>query len=60
MDTIMLAVKRFFADDHGASAVEYALMVAVIAVALLAGVTTFYKSLGNKMTQNAQTIGAGS
>ena len=55
----MKAMKNFFMDEAGASAVEYALMVAVIAVALLAGVTTFYKSLSDKMTQNAQAIGAG-
>lgn len=54
----MNALKKFFQDDQGASAVEYALMVAVIAVALLGGVTAFYQALSTKMQQNAATIGA--
>jgi pilus assembly protein Flp/PilA len=53
-------IKKFFQDDQGASAVEYALMVAVIAVALLGGVTAFYNALSQKMASNATTIGAGS
>jgi pilus assembly protein Flp/PilA len=56
---ILGKVKRFFKDEEGASAVEYALMVAVIAVALLGGVTTFYNALSDKMTENAEAIGAG-
>lgn len=56
----MNAIKKFFMDEAGASAVEYALMVAVIAVALLTGVTTFYQALGDKMTKNADTIGSAS
>lgn len=54
----MNAIKKFFKDEKGASAVEYALMVAVIAVALLGGVTAFYQSLGTKMQNNATKIGA--
>ena len=60
MDSLIFKFKKFFKDEDGASAVEYALMVAVIAVALLGGVTTFYKALSDKMATNAATIGAGS
>jgi len=55
----MKAIKNFFMDEAGASAVEYALMVAVIAVALLAGVSNFYTALSQKMQENANAIGAG-
>jgi pilus assembly protein Flp/PilA len=60
MDAILGKVKGFFKDEKGASAVEYALMVAVIAVALLGGVTAFYQALSSKMSDNADKIGAGS
>lgn len=33
-------MKKFFADDDGATAVEYGLMVALIAVVIIAAVTT--------------------
>jgi Flp pilus assembly pilin Flp len=56
----MNVIKKLLIDESGASAVEYALMVAVIAVTLLGGVTAYYQSLTNKMKSNATTIGAGS
>ena len=54
----MQSIINFVRDEEGASAVEYALMVAVVATALLVGVKTFYSALSAKMTSNANTIGA--
>lgn len=44
MDRIASAVKAMFKDEEGATMVEYALMLALIAVVCIAVVTT----LGNK------------
>jgi pilus assembly protein Flp/PilA len=56
----MERIKNFFKDESGASAVEYAMLVAVLAVVLLGGVNTFYGTLSNIFTSNATTIGTGS
>jgi pilus assembly protein Flp/PilA len=37
----MERIKNFFSDESGASAVEYGLLVAVLAVGLVAGMTAF-------------------
>lgn len=39
MNTFFSQVKRFVADEEGAAAVEYGLMVALIAVVIIATVT---------------------
>ena len=41
----MEKIKNFFKDESGVSAVEYALMAAVVASLLLAGLTIFYQGL---------------
>jgi pilus assembly protein Flp/PilA len=43
---------RFFKDEEGATAVEYALMVFLIAVAIIAIVTT----LGGRLSATFQSI----
>jgi pilus assembly protein Flp/PilA len=46
-------VKRFFKDESGASAVEYGLMVALIACVIVATVTTLGKNLNTKFNSVA-------
>jgi Flp pilus assembly pilin Flp len=45
-ETIMDLIIKFTCDEAGASAVEYAFLLAFIAVAIAAGVTTFGKAVG--------------
>ena len=52
----MERIKNFFKDESGVSAVEYALMAAVVAGLLLVGVRTFYTGLGNIFNDVTQTI----
>ena len=42
----MERIKNFFKDDSGASAVEYGLLVSLIAIAIIVAVTT----LGTKLS----------
>ena len=44
-------LKRFFQDESGASAVEYGLLVALIAVVIIVAVT----ALGNAISTNFQS-----
>ena len=43
----MLGFRRLMKDQSGAAAVEYALILALIFVALIVGVQNFGSSLGN-------------
>ena len=45
-------------DDEGATAVEYGLMVALIAVVIIAAVTTLGGNLSNRFDQMATAVGA--
>jgi len=42
----MERIKNFFKDESGASAVEYGLLVSLIAVAIIVAVTTLGTKLG--------------
>jgi pilus assembly protein Flp/PilA len=46
----MERIKRFFKDESGASAVEYGLLVAVIAVALITAMTTLKTGIESSFT----------
>jgi pilus assembly protein Flp/PilA len=48
--------RRFYRDDSGATAVEYALMVALIAVAIIGAATAFSTSVGDSMTGSTGQI----
>lgn len=50
------ALFRFFKDDQGASAVEYALMIALITVAILAAVTLLGQRTSNTYVDVASSI----
>jgi len=51
-------LKRFFLDEAGASAVEYGLLVALIAVVIIGAVTTLGTNLSSKFNSVATTIGS--
>lgn len=53
----MKAIQNFINDESGASAVEYGLLVALIAVVLIGAVTALGGSLKNMFTNLATTIG---
>jgi len=54
----MERIKNFFKDESGATAVEYGLMVALIAVAIIAAVTSLGTNLTAKFQEAADTIGS--
>jgi len=51
-------LKRFFMDEAGASAVEYGLLVALIAVVIITAVTTLGTNLSTKFNSVATSIGS--
>ena len=46
----MATIKRFVNDESGATAVEYGLLVALIAVVIITAVTTLGTALSTKFT----------
>ncbi|MFA7414626.1 MAG: Flp family type IVb pilin [Rhizobium sp.] len=56
----MRALRSFFADKSGATAIEYGLIAAIMSVALIGGYGAFTGSLGNvfaKATAAVNTAG---
>lgn len=51
-------LKRFFQDESGASAVEYGLLVALIAVVIITAVGTLGKAVDTKFKAAATGISA--
>ena len=51
-------LKRFFLDEAGASAVEYGLLVALIAVVILTAVSTLGKNVSTNFNSVATSIGS--
>ncbi len=54
----MSILKKFAADNQGATAVEYGLVVAVLSAVVLAGFTTFSGTLQDMLTFLADTLAA--
>lgn len=48
----MALLKKLFADDSGATAIEYGLIAALIAVAIITAATT----VGNNLTTTFNTV----
>ena len=44
-------IRRFLADERGATAIEYGLIIALIAVVVITAVTTLGKKLNNAFTK---------
>ena len=59
-DQMVAAMKRFWNDESGATAVEYGLMVALIAVVIIVAVTAIGNNLNTKFNQAATAIGGAS
>jgi pilus assembly protein Flp/PilA len=53
-------IKNFFKDESGATAVEYGLMVALIAVVIITAVTALGTSVRDTFQTAADTIGSAS
>jgi pilus assembly protein Flp/PilA len=53
-------IKKLWNDESGATAVEYGLMVALIAVAIIVAVTLLGTNLSNLFTRVANNIGGAS
>lgn len=49
-------VNRFIKDESGATAIEYGLIAALIAVVIIAGATTLGKGLGNTFNNISSNI----
>ena len=49
-------IARFSADESGATAIEYALLAALIAVAIIGAATTIGKNIGNTMNNVATKL----
>ena len=49
-------ISRFYQDESGATAIEYGLIVALIAVVVITAFTTLGSNLNGKMTTAAQAL----
>ena len=56
----MERIKNFFNDESGASAVEYGLLVALIAVVVIGAVTALGTAVSGKLQTAATTIAGAS
>lgn len=56
---MVAAMQRFWNDESGATAVEYGLMVALIAVVIIAAVALLGTNLSTRFTNVAGSIGPG-
>ncbi len=54
------ALKSFLADDNGPTAVEYAVMLALIIVVCIAAITTLGSNANNTFSSVGNTIGGAS
>jgi pilus assembly protein Flp/PilA len=52
------SLKRFLADESGASMAEYALLLGVVVIAILAAARVFGTSVSSMMTRLGNTVGS--
>jgi pilus assembly protein Flp/PilA len=57
---MVATMKKLWNDESGATAVEYALMVALIAVVIIVAVTAIGNNAATKFNQAATAIGTAS
>ncbi len=60
MKTYLGKIVAFINDEEGASAIEYGLLVGLIALAIVAGATLLGTSISNMFTRAAARLGCGS
>ena len=53
---MMQSIKRFLADESGATAIEYGLIVALIAVVIIGAVTALGTNLNTALTSAGSAI----
>jgi pilus assembly protein Flp/PilA len=53
-------IARFVKDESGATAIEYGLIAALIALAIITGATALGNALNAKFTSISTTVGSGS
>jgi len=53
----MNRIMQFFKDEQGVTAVEYAIMVALVAAVVIAGATILGRETNNKLTDVGNAIG---
>jgi pilus assembly protein Flp/PilA len=58
MQTLMNQIKAFIRNEDGASAVEYGLLIAGIAVAVMAGVYAIGTTLSGKFASVSTQLGS--
>ena len=58
MKTLMNQIKAFITEEDGASAVEYGLLVAGIAVAVMAAIYAIGTNLNTKFTSVSTQLGS--
>jgi pilus assembly protein Flp/PilA len=58
MQTYLQKFFSFLQDEEGASAIEYALLVALIALAITAGATTLGTKIGGMFNNAAAQLGS--
>ncbi|MEZ6852825.1 Flp family type IVb pilin [Halodesulfovibrio aestuarii] len=54
---MLSSIKEFITDERGASAVEYGLLIALIAVAIIGGATLLGTNLNEKFNEVADEVG---
>ena len=59
MKNIQLAIKRFWADEEGVTAIEYGLLAALIAVAIIVGAGFLGTNLNDLFNRIATCISGG-
>src|SRR3546814_8753092 len=55
----MKTIRKFFSDKKGATAIEYGLIAALIAVAAIAAMSGLGKQLGNTFNEVSSTVANG-
>jgi pilus assembly protein Flp/PilA len=58
LSMIKIALMRFRQDDKGATAIEYGLIAALIAVAIIVGATLLGNTLNTLFADIADTVGS--
>ena len=54
--SIMSTISKFFKDEAGVTAAEYALILSLIALVVIAGATTLGTTINTKLSTAATTI----
>jgi pilus assembly protein Flp/PilA len=56
MNCLVGVAKKFFKDESGVTAIEYGLIAALIALAIIAGVTTVGSNLSGLFSEVAASV----